>query len=82
MTPGNNKPDVYKMHVSFENIYFIEAHEIEEARQKIRGFTFADLITNNNTTLLEIIPHDKVEELKDKIIIHRDTTHGTAGNED
>lgn len=63
------KPDIYKMHVSFENIYFIEAGSKEEARELLRDYKFGDLITEYSSTLLEVIPHEKAEELRDKITI-------------
>jgi len=71
---------IYKLHVSFENIYFVEAGSFDEAIKKLHDEKFDDLLTRNNVTLLETISHETAEKLKKqgrKIIYGKRDESGT-----
>lgn len=61
-----SKPDIFKLHVSFENIYLVEAKDFDQAIEKLREKPFGDILTRQNVTLLETISHETAEKLKHK----------------
>lgn len=76
--PGGK--NVYKVHVSFEAIYYVEAGSLDEARCLLRTQPLGDNLLHRGVSLLHIVTDGELEALKEKgtLIIGKDIPAGGA----